>query len=280
VRALFDIIVNIEFVGEGTTTLERAKLKETLFDQNGQLKSGAMAGKRRRLSTRSYSKEELAEAVMTTPYLSESQRDVILQYIRESDNVIEVRKNLEAWFDNAMERLTGGYKRFSQRFLLVTGLIICVALNVDTISLSTYLYENPEASYQLAQAAAGAVKDTAYINMVERIRQQQDSKDTVNPAPKDARTVEANLARIVALNDSLKSLKLPIGWQHEKAKFKNADKSYSWFNLLSKITGILLTGFALSLGATFWFDLLNKLVNLRSAGRKPGVTKDEEPVLG
>jgi hypothetical protein len=31
----------------------------------------------------------------------------------------------------------------------------------------------------------------------------------------------------------------------------------------------LLTVFAVSLGAPFWFDLLNKLVNLRSAGKPP-----------
>jgi hypothetical protein len=35
-----------------------------------------------------------------------------------------------------------------------------------------------------------------------------------------------------------------------------------------KFLGFLLTAFAISLGAPFWFDLLNKLVKLRSAGKK------------
>jgi hypothetical protein len=35
------------------------------------------------------------------------------------------------------------------------------------------------------------------------------------------------------------------------------------------IIGWLLTGFAASLGAPFWFDLLNKFMNLRSAGKAP-----------
>ncbi|HSU15463.1 hypothetical protein [Longimicrobium sp.] len=39
--------------------------------------------------------------------------------------------------------------------------------------------------------------------------------------------------------------------------------------ILAKLLGILLTAFALSLGAPFWFDTLNKIINIRSAGRAP-----------
>ena len=33
--------------------------------------------------------------------------------------------------------------------------------------------------------------------------------------------------------------------------------------------GFILTSVALSLGAPFWFDMLSKLVSMRSAGQKP-----------
>src|ERR1035437_55425 len=39
--------------------------------------------------------------------------------------------------------------------------------------------------------------------------------------------------------------------------------------------GLLITAFALSLGAPFWFDLLNKLVSIRGVGVKPGEKKDK-----
>ena len=42
-----------------------------------------------------------------------------------------------------------------------------------------------------------------------------------------------------------------------------------------KLLGFLITAFAISLGAPFWFDLLNKLVNLRGAGKKEGDPKPE-----
>ena len=35
------------------------------------------------------------------------------------------------------------------------------------------------------------------------------------------------------------------------------------------LLGWIITAFAISLGAQFWFDLLTKFVNLRAAGPKP-----------
>ena len=40
-----------------------------------------------------------------------------------------------------------------------------------------------------------------------------------------------------------------------------------WF--LSKLFGLSITAFAISLGAPFWFDTLNRFMNIRSAGRSP-----------
>ena len=37
-----------------------------------------------------------------------------------------------------------------------------------------------------------------------------------------------------------------------------------------KLVGFLITALAISLGAPFWFDLLNRFVNLRVSGKKPG----------
>lgn len=42
-----------------------------------------------------------------------------------------------------------------------------------------------------------------------------------------------------------------------------------------KLLGFLLTAMAISLGSPFWFDLLNKLINLRGAGKKENETKND-----
>ena len=39
-----------------------------------------------------------------------------------------------------------------------------------------------------------------------------------------------------------------------------------WKGYLAKIAGLLVTAFALALGAPFWFDLLSKVARLRASG--------------
>jgi hypothetical protein len=55
---------------------------------------------------------------------------------------------------------------------------------------------------------------------------------------------------------------------NQKAK----DNTVFWIKtqwLLMHLLGWLLSIFAISLGAPFWFDLLNRFMNLRNAGRAP-----------
>ena len=67
-------------------------------------------------------------------------------------------------------------------------------------------------------------------------------------------------------------LPLPIGWEFEIKAEENGDPralpndELGW---IIKLLGILFTTFAVSLGAPFWFDLLNKFVNIRGSGAPP-----------
>lgn len=60
---------------------------------------------------------------------------------------------------------------------------------------------------------------------------------------------------------------LPIGWTDTRSF---PDKPWDQF---SKVVGLLITAGALTVGAPFWFDMLNGLVNIRLAGLKPGENK-------
>jgi hypothetical protein len=47
------------------------------------------------------------------------------------------------------------------------------------------------------------------------------------------------------------------------------------------VLGWLLTGVAVSLGAPFWFDILNKFINIRGSGKSPSElpkTPSETPI--
>jgi hypothetical protein len=39
--------------------------------------------------------------------------------------------------------------------------------------------------------------------------------------------------------------------------------------LIQMIAGWFVSGFAISMGAPFWFDLLGKIMNVRNSGNKP-----------
>jgi len=61
----------------------------------------------------------------------------------------------------------------------------------------------------------------------------------------------------------LRALGLPIGWTKEN----RPDNAWGWGG---KVFGLVVTGFALMLGAPFWFDTLSKLARLRATGKPEG----------
>ena len=65
---------------------------------------------------------------------------------------------------------------------------------------------------------------------------------------------------IEVIKQELTELPLPLGWQAAP------DDVLEW---LTKIVGLMVTALALSLGAPFWFDALNRLVSVRDSGKSP-----------
>ena len=67
-------------------------------------------------------------------------------------------------------------------------------------------------------------------------------------------------------------LGLPLGWSHA-----TSPHNLFWGGV-GKVLGLLVTAFALTLGAPFWFDLLGKVSNLRGSG-PPAAPGAEEKLL-
>lgn len=144
------------------------------------------------------------------------------------------KKSLAGWFDEAMDRLNGIYTRWSRAFSFVFGLILAVSCNVDTLAVSgALLVASPPQQQQ--------VTDTA-----ERVKTQS------NVSAADAVGIVAQLDLQIGRPDSDKTT---AEW---------------WFpHGVWSVIGWLLTAFAISFGSQFWFDALNKLLDLRVAGPKP-----------
>jgi hypothetical protein len=75
----------------------------------------------------------------------------------------------------------------------------------------------------------------------------------------------------------LQTLGVPLGWKDKP--WKEVREPFWWDgfrDILSKLIGLLLTVLAVSLGAPFWFDLLNKFVNIRGTGTPLQTATGEE----
>jgi hypothetical protein len=157
---------------------------------------------------------------------------------------------VEVWFNNAMDRVSGAYKRNVQGWLLVIGIVIACVMNADTIQMWRQL----------------AANDELRTAMVERATATLPTLDTVVNRPAgDSLTLEEARERYRAASALVREMDLQLGW----SKAEGMGWPASGEARLFKILGLLLTGIAISLGAPFWFDLLNKVISIRAAGRSP-----------
>jgi len=167
-------------------------------------------------------------------------------------NIDKVQKNVEIWFDNAMDRMSGVYKRNVQKLLLVSALLVSIGIGADTMHFATALFANPTLRADLATAAQAQIP----------ARAQQPTTLT------DSASLLAPFSLLFGYSD------IPNFEQNgTNPKLPIEQRSPFWF-WLEKTFGIVATTFAIMMGAPFWFQLLQKVVNLRSTGPKPD-TADE-----
>ena len=156
------------------------------------------------------------------------------------------RNYLGQWYRETMQRAGGWYKRKAQACLLVLGLLIAASVNIDAISIAQGLYSNPKLREHTDAVA-------------QRLVQQQSSTGAAD-APQRFEQARKELQEAADAG-------MPLGWSGVRVEGR-----CGW---LAKIAGLLMTGACVSLGAPFWFDLLNKLVNLRSSGAPPKPATDD-----
>lgn len=179
-------------------------------------------------------------------------RNVLNQLLREANNELDVFKlEVQNWYNNVMDRASGWYKRFTQQILIGVGLTIAFIFNADTIAIYNRLESNPGTLSEIVEMAE------SYVNTRENVDGLGAGTD---------RSFQENVARLDALiGNEIESVRSPLGLGWSDVDFS----TYNVYDYLLKFLGFLLTALAVSLGAPFWFDLLRKFVNIRSAGDKP-----------
>jgi hypothetical protein len=161
------------------------------------------------------------------------------------------------WVDRSLTVLGEGYKRRMQRITFALGLLIAVFFNIDTVHVVARLYLDKELRDEVVVAAEQYTRQITpeIVATCPNLPPEEARKN-----PKCAGVLA--LAKAVADRGTTFGT-LPIGWQTTKlaAIFTS--------ELPQRVLGWLLTAIAISLGAPFWFDFLNRFVNLRHTIERP-----------
>ncbi len=192
-------------------------------------------------------------------------RDVLLASMTDAKSDLDIVKaNLALWFDSAMDRLSGHYKRRMQTISLVIGLLIALGLNADSLHVLQSLWRDQALRTEVLNVAVDTIakgRDTA--------RCSEEAQKATPPLTSDQIRAEATCLVKQASDAVSDAHVFPIGWSAKDWSEASAGgwRGAAW--ALVKTFGILWTAAALALGATFWFDMLQKIIGLRGAGPKP-----------
>ena len=210
--------------------------------------------------------KQVQTAIKALP--AELQRALAVLLDEAGHDLEKFKTGLEVWFNSSMERVSGWYKRKSQTLGLIAAAAVTLAFNADTLSIVRALSNDKLRAAVLTQAEAAAKQRPPAA----------PNATTLSAADRAAieKETEAAQKQFQESISNVQKLGLPIGWKNFAWTDKGEGKEGAGdtFGLwVTRILGWLLTMCAVSLGAPFWFDLLNKFMNIRASGKAP----EEEP---
>jgi hypothetical protein len=160
------------------------------------------------------------------------------------NDAVKLQKSVEDWYNSGMDRVSGWYKYKTQWMLFAIGLVIAVAINADTIHIVKQLSQDSTLRASIVAAAESAKEP--------QVNQGLSTQGRIDAAKKSLRDID--------------NVGVPLGWHHGDWSADHAP------NL---VLGWLLTAIAISLGAPFWFDILNKIMVVRSTVKPREKSHDE-----
>src|SRR5258706_2793182 len=231
---------------------------------------------------------EVAALSATQPQLKQA-LDTLLQGVEEyavqgESALTTARVSVEKWFDDSMDRLSGWYKRRSQTMAFVIGISIAILLNADTLQLAQQLWRDPvvrEALVAQAQSFVNEQPDTNRAPSAEQLSQFQAQFTRLNipigwigtPIALDSTGsipgIDGENSRVCTLKPTSASDVLGFSVVGQCYPVINTPRFNDLTGWVLKLLGLAVSGMAAAQGAPFWFDILKKIVSVRSSGTNP-----------
>ena len=239
----------------------------------------------------------------TTSWGNAKISDQTLSYLKSiwadaNGDVGKFKHHLENWFEETMDRASTWYKKHVQFVLFFVGLAISIVFNVDTLKIIERLEKDPKLREQLVQQAEAFQEAHPDLDKKLLIQETENNKFLAqyskneliaNDSLQDKKLSDslelANYQALKAKRDNLLEqantlIKTDIKNVHHSLGlgWESYDSS-SFRNIFYSVIGWMVTALALSLGAPFGFDLLNKLMKLRGSVATP-TSDDKEKKQG
>jgi len=243
--------------------------------------------------------------------LPQNLQDALEAFEKKAQGKLDVlQQELESWFNSAMDRVSGWYKRRTQWILLALGFVVAIAVNADAIGIARRLSTDTnfrQAVARMAEAAAakpspsqgqpaqtgsgkgtgqgtdatngakgtaaGTATDASGSSTASSAAPGQDNgagaasgaaangNGSVSNSQGSGTDTSAAVNQIKENLADLDGIGLPLGWVGNPIKTP--------LDFFLRLIGWLITALAVSVGAPFWFDMLNKIMVVRST-IKPG----------
>jgi hypothetical protein len=140
---------------------------------------------------------------------------------------------------------------------IIIAFLLTLVANADTIHIVRRLGSDPVLRAAVIEDAKVRAQQPRPTISVE----YKDEDDPTNP------TITRNEGNQLSKSE-LDLLGQMLGW-HENVFVDKDARYWGWRTWLERVIGWLLTMLAISLGAPFWFDTLNRIMNIRFAGKSP-----------
>ena len=174
----------------------------------------------------------------------------------------QFQTEIEDWFNHGMERASGVYRRNVKGVGLLIGLAIAFTLNADTFYMFGRLSSDPAIRNSIVQTADQL--EVRGINSPGALARDSSIDQISERLEGDLRSVGQ------AVENTLADYPLPIGRTPNVLAAQRASEANWPIPLIpQRLLGWAVTALALSMGASFWFDLLRKVVSVRASGNPP-----------
>jgi len=206
----------------------------------------------------------------------------LLSLMNEAQAEKALMNRLAFWYDEFQQEVSSRFKHLAKIKTMVISVIVAVAMNVDSISLVGSLYKNQEMRTLVVNASEQWLKENPVLPSIAA----NDSTDS--PPISSREHFQEVKTQMDSLAHYLGEFGLPIGWsQDECAQQARPDAGATGFwrqikstlsckyttstmsEMVLTLLGWFITATALSFGAPFWFDLLNRFVSMRSGRPRP-----------